>query len=609
MRDFAAEFARLNPEQQEAVKRDANTVLLAGPGSGKTATLVVKVAHLLGSIVEAPRGVACITFNNDAVDEFRGRLAEHGLHAGRRLYLGSVHSFCLNCIIRPYAPLVDTSFGREVRVISERAAGVLLDRIANASIANVFMPSFKPTSTKIRRALACSESVSGFDDREVAVVKQYETKLVAQGAVDFEAMVLRSVDLVQRHAWIRQLLASRFPWLVVDEYQDLGGPLHKIVTSLVDLVGVKVFAVGDPDQTVYDFTGAHPRYLDELAKRADFRAIRLRFNYRSGGDLIAAGQAALDPEGGPRPYLPDPKRVDRGKVVFKKAKDHFKGHADAALEAVQEAIAEGVPPHEIAVLYRGKDAVLPQIREAFDRASLPYLAERVSLYAKSPLVRWLQQAAGWAISLSEERETRFSEVLRVYEGLLAEVGRAPEGLSLKCRAALYAALRDTSPDTLLGEWLKKVDDDLGLRAALKASRRRSEDDLEDLVSLLKEAQGGEYKDHCVQDFAEDGRARGKVVVTTLHGSKGRQFDAVVIPGLVEGLMPRHTWNRLRRGWDEPSPVVLREDRRLFYVGFTRARHTVHLVYSNGYVNKKGFQTNLGVSRFAREISDRLKKGR
>ncbi|MCW5805907.1 MAG: ATP-dependent helicase, partial [Deltaproteobacteria bacterium] len=344
MRDFATEFARLNPEQQEAVSRDANTVVLAGPGSGKTATLVVKVAHLLRTIVQAPRGVACITFNNDAVDEFRRRLAEHGLHAGRRLYLGSVHSFCLNCIVRPYAPLVDASFAREVRVISERAAGALLERIASASIADVYMPSFKPTSTRIRRALACGESVAGFDDRDVAAVKRYEAKLVKQGAVDFEAMVLRSVDLVQRHSWIRQLLASRFPWIVVDEYQDLGGPLHKIVTSLADLAGVKVFAVGDPDQTVYDFTGAHPKYLDELAKRADFRGIRLRFNYRSGGDLIVASQAALAPDDGPRPYLPDPKRVDRGKVVFKKAKDHLEGHAQTALEAVRAAIAASVPP-------------------------------------------------------------------------------------------------------------------------------------------------------------------------------------------------------------------------------------------------------------------------
>lgn len=608
MRDFSSEFARLNAEQQEAVQRDANTVVLAGPGSGKTATLVVKVAHLLGSTIQPPRGVACITFNNDAVDEFRGRLAEHGLHAGRRLYLGSVHSFCLNCIVRPYAPLVDAAFGREVRVISDRAAGAMLERLASASIADVHMPSFKHTSTRIRRALVCNESVKGFEDREVAVVKQYEANLVAQGAVDFEAMVLRSVELVQHHPWIRRLLASRFPWLVVDEYQDLGGPIHKIVTSLVDLAGVKVFAVGDADQTVYDFTGAHPRYLDELGKRPDFRAIQLRFNYRSGGDLIVASQAALAPEGGARPYLPDPKRVDRGKVVFKNAKDHLEGHAESALAAVRAALDEGVPPHEIAVLYRGKNEVLPQLREAFYGAELPYSAEKSSLYAKTPLVRWLQQATGWAIASPDDRETRLSELLRVYETLLSEVGHAPDGLSLDRRSAFYAVLRDTSPDALLGSWLENADEALGLSTALSASRRRSEDDLEDLVSLLKEAQSGKYKDHHVRDFAEDGRARGKVVVTTFHGSKGRQFDAVVIPGLVEGLMPSHSWNRSRRGWEEPSPASLRESRRRFYVGFTRARHTVYLAYSKAYVNSKGFLTSLGVSRFALEISERLKKG-
>lgn len=608
MRDFTTEFARLNPEQQDAVVRDANTVVLAGPGSGKTATLVVKVAHLLGTIVKAPRGVACITFNNDAVDEFRVRLAEHGLHAGRRLYLGSVHSFCLNCIVRPYAPLVDASFGRAIRVISERAAGVLLERIASASMANVYMPTFKPTSTRIRRALACGESVEGFDDREVAVIKQYEAKLISQGAVDFEAMVLRSVDLVQTHPWIRQLLAARFPWLVVDEYQDLGGPLHKIVTSLADLAGVKVFAVGDPDQTVYDFTGAHPKYLDELAKRTDFRAIRLRFNYRSGGDLIAASQAALAPEDGPRPYLPDPKRADRGKVIFKKADDHLEGHGTATLKAVQAALADGVPPHEIAVLYRAKNELLPQIREAFDQVGLPYSAEKDRLYAKTPLVRWLQQAAGWAISPAEERETRFSDLSLVYKALLSEIGLATDGLDLNRRLALYAVLRGTSADMALGAWLEKVDSDLGLRIALKASRERSEDELEDLEDLLKEARDGDYKDHRVQDFAEDGRAKGKVVVTTLHGSKGRQFDAVVIPGLVEGIMPKYTWNRRRRALEKPSQRALRETRRLFYVGFTRARHVVYLVYSKAYVYK-GHVNVFGPSRFAREISDRLKAER
>lgn len=609
MRDLGTEFRRLNAEQQEAVAHDGNTVVLAGPGSGKTATLVVKVAQLLGKVIMPPRGVACITFNNDAVEEFRGRLAEHGLHAGRRLYLGSVHSFCLNCIVRPYAPLVDPAFGRHVRVLSGRAAGALLERIGNSHVANLDMWRFQPTSTRIRRALACGESVRGFDDREVAAVKEYEAKLVSQGAVDFEAMVLRSVDLVQTHSWIRRLLAARFPWLVVDEYQDLGGPLHKIVTSLMDLAEVKVFAVGDPDQTVYDFTGAHPRYLAELEKRDDFEAIQLRFNYRSGSNLIAAGQAALALDDGPRPYLPDPSRTDHGRVVFKKAKDDLSAHGETALAAVQEAIAAKIPPHEIAVLYRTQYEVLPQIRAAFDQAGLPYVAERDASYAKSSLVRWLQQAAGWAISPRQDREIRLAELVRVYEVLLAEVGRAGGRLDLKRRVALHGVLANTTGEMLLSAWLYHVDEQLGLRAALRKSRQRSEDDLDDLESLLEEATEGRFSDHKVQDFAEEGRVRGKVVVTTLHGSKGRQFDAVVLPGLVEGVLPKYSWGGRARGWEPPGEKVLRETRRLFYVGFTRARRVVYLVYSKAYLNKNGYLNNFGISRFALEISSKLKERR
>ncbi len=608
MRDLATEFERLNDEQREAIEHDGNTVVLAGPGSGKTATLVVKVAHLLRNVITPPRGVACITYNNDAVEEFRGRLAEHGLHAGRRLYLGSVHSFCLNCIIRPYAPLVDPAFGRHVRVMSVRAAGALLERIGNSHVANLDTWRFQSTSTRIRRALVCGESVAGFDDREVEAVAEYEAKLVSQGAVDFEAMVLRSVELVQAHPWIRRLLAARFPWLVVDEYQDLGGPLHKIVTSLADLAGVKVFAVGDPDQTVYDFTGADPKYLAELEQRPDFKSVRLRFNYRSGGDLIAAGQAALAPDDGPRPYLPDPKRTDKGRVVFKKAKDDLGAHGETALAAVQEALAAGVAPHEIAVFYRAKHEVLPQIRASFDEAGLPYSAEKDTRYAKSPLVRWLQQAAGWAISPTEEREVRFADLVRVYEALLAEAGRASGGLDLKRRVALHGALSETTGDALLGTWLSGVDERLGLRDALRKSRQRSEDDLEDLESLVEEAREGKYETHQVQDFADEGRIRGKVVVTTYHGSKGRQFDAVILPGLVEGVMPRYTWERRARSWVPPGERELRETRRVFYVGFTRARHTVYLVYSKAYT-KKEYLNAFGISRFALEISSRLKEGR
>src|SRR5262249_30909236 len=149
--------------------------------------------------------------------------------------------------------------------------------------------------TRYRRAVACSEDVSGFANTDPLVAEAYENSLRNNGVIDFEGMIVVALHLIEQHAWIRELVAARFPWLIVDEYQDLGGPLHGIVTKLIDLAGVKVFAVGDPDQTIYDFNGANPKYLNELADRKDFQSIRLKFNYRSGQRIIAASQAALAP--------------------------------------------------------------------------------------------------------------------------------------------------------------------------------------------------------------------------------------------------------------------------------------------------------------------------
>src|SRR6266478_6464281 len=109
-------FDRLNDEQKTAVLTEGNTVVMAGPGSGKTATLVVKIGYLISEKIIPPTGLACVTYNNDAVREFRMRLAGHGIFSRRSLFLGTVHSFCLNCIVRPYVGLIDKRFTSGVNV-------------------------------------------------------------------------------------------------------------------------------------------------------------------------------------------------------------------------------------------------------------------------------------------------------------------------------------------------------------------------------------------------------------------------------------------------------------------------------------------------------------
>lgn len=606
MLDLTQEYERLNDRQKEAINHNGNTVVLAGPGSGKTATLVIKVAYLLSGRLAPPSGLACITYNNDTVREFRRRLADFGIYSEWRLFLGTVHSFCLNCVLRPYARLVHPRFKEGVSVAGPKRSELLLERALSRNGVNEKVSYYVPTLTRLRRRKACGEDISGFNDLDSLVLDDYERLLAAEHLVDFESMVTLALDLIRENEWVRKLLSARFPWLIVDEYQDLGGPLHRIVTILVDYGEIKAFAVGDPDQTIYDFTGADPRYLAELSERPDFESIRLKFNYRSGRRLIDASQAALSPQQ-PREYEPDPQRLDQGEVVFLKAEDHLQDHAANAIQAVRQAIKKGTPPEEIAVFYQRKTVMLDELRSELDVSSISYIAERDSKYPSSPIIRWLQDAAAWAASAPIAREHMFEDLTRYYVGLLLSAGRIDgHSASLDARLQLYTGLLELIKDDIsLREWLLRVEQHLALREILATSEEHS-DDLETFDELLSLTESGKSLEETrLLDFASDGRVRGKVLVTTFHSSKGRQFDIVVIPGLVEGILPVWTWNRRKFQYDPPTTRVLGEARRLFYVGFTRARKAVYLVHSGGFVYK-GHSVSLGVSRFAKEIDKRLR---
>ena len=604
MVDLVSEFDRLNPEQKRAVRTDGNTVVLAGPGSGKTDTLVIKVVHLLSSQVTPPRGLACITFNNDAVHEFQQRLSEFGIYASSRVFLGTAHSFCFNCIVRTFGPVVSPTFARDLNVAPPRHADNLLRRAIEK-----YLPYtdryYATTITRYRRARVCGEDLSGFDDHDPLIVQEYLKSLSAEGLIDFEGMIAEALNLIERQPAICAYVAARFPWLLVDEYQDLGGPLHRLVVCLVEHADIKVFAVGDPDQTVYDFTGANPRYLLELADRQDFETIRLRFNYRSGKRLILASEAALSPPE-PRNYQPDPKRLDPGEVYF----EDVEGGYDAQARAVARSIIpqldkQGIRREEIAILYRSSGRLFQAVRRELTEAGVPFSAERDGLFPRSPFVRWLQRAAGWGVA-DVGSSIEFDELIEPYSSWLQQAGlNSPSGGGMEARKRLYEFLTQSAKEDLrLDQWIEAAKRELQLTKLLTLADLP--DSVEDLETLLTNARaGGTIETFTVADFARDGKMVGRIRLTTLHSSKGRQFDAVIMPGMQEAVLPARSWDSRRRAYAQPSPRTMREDRRLFYVGFTRARRFVFLLFSPTFINDRGYPVREGPSRFVQEIRRRL----
>lgn len=605
MLDLSTEFERLNDEQKHAVRTEGNTVVLAGPGSGKTDTLVIKVAHLLSTSIKPPRGLACITFNKDAVEEFQQRLAQFGIYSSSRIFFGTVHSFCLNCIVRTFGPLVMPTLTRDIRVAPPNRAKILLQRAIDKHLYGERYHD--ATITRFRRARACNEDVSGFDDRDPLILQDYLDSLEEEGLIDFEGMISAALDLIEKEPEICSYIAARFPWLLVDEYQDLGCPLHQIIVRLLGHAPIKIFAVGDPDQTVYDFTGADPRYLLEFAARRDFETIRLRFNYRSGKRLIVASQVALA-LAEPRNYEPDPNRQDLGEVYFEQAGVGYDGQAiHIAQSIIPRLDKQGIRREEIAILYRSTGSLFRAILRELDEAGIPFVAERDGLYIRSPFVRWLQRCAAWGLS-DDDVPIEFGDLIEMYALWRRQAGLdSLEGGNLESRSRLYNFLtKNSQHERPLANWLEAAERELDLSNVLALAELP--DSIEDLQNLIKNAQeGGAISEYTVGDFARDGRIVGKVTVTTLHSSKGRQFDAAIMAGLQETVLPARLWDRARGSYREPSTSSLREDRRLFYVGFTRARRYVFLVYSPTFVNDYGYPVNLGPSRFVNEIQKRLEQ--
>ena len=289
---LAAEQLRDNEGQWQAYNSTGSCVILAGPGSGKTKTLTIKLARMLEEDVRRPRGIACITYNNQCARELKHRLSKLGVEDGHRASIGTLHSFCLQHIVLPYAHLTPLPKKYPITVASTEEVEEVQQEALDKTIGN---ERWGPRFDKFRRSHLDRTAANwrGDDSDAAAAIEKYESLLDERGLIDFDGMVLIGLHLVEQYEWIRRALAARFPVLVVDEYQDLGQALDRIVQCLCFKAGMRLVAVGDPDQSIYGFTGAEPSLLKNLAERDDVETVTLRLNYRCGSAIIRASEAAL----------------------------------------------------------------------------------------------------------------------------------------------------------------------------------------------------------------------------------------------------------------------------------------------------------------------------
>lgn len=319
------------------------------------------------------------------------------------------------------------------------------------------------------------------------------------------------------------------------------------------------------------------------------------------------GQAALAPSE-PRGYAPDPKRKDQGEIVFVEADGTHNNHAARVVETVTNCLAAGIRPEEIAIFYRAVGPLVDAIRDEFARRNIDFIWERDGRFPGSPFIRWLQNVAAWSLSAPEDHEQTFSQLFREFCVLLQNAGKVERGSeSLDFRILLHQQLNQAvRPDMLLRDWLAQFETAIGFRQLLSQADEYAHDlESYDTLTNIVGPEGSQRQAHLL-DFSAGGRVRGKVILTTFHASKGRQFDVVIIPGCAEGVLPAWTWNGCQRRFEPPLTRPLAEARRLFYVGLTRARHTIHLIHSDRWQDRFGNLHRSGISRFVEEIQTKLK---
>lgn len=599
-----AELKLLHPRQREAALCEGSLVVRAGPGSGKTRTLVARAGFLLAMQISPFRGVACITYTNAAADEMRRRLTHLGVAKPQRLVCSTLHSFCLNEILRAFAAITDEPPPAPGAVLGEQDSVALLQHCFDQiGVMDTAAQWRQAQITKIRRAIACNEGLGGFDSREVEAASLYERRLRERGETDFEDMVIRALSIVRTSGHVQDLLRARFPHLIVDEYQDLGGVLHRLVLALHE-AGITVCAVGDADQTVFGFTGADPKYLEELAARSDFRQIELDVNYRSGHDIIRASEAGL---GAARGRLASD-GAPTGDVELISLSGSLDAHAREVVRLLVESDERGVPQERMAVLYPARGPLLDELVRAFDERGLLYLHERDEQFPRAAVSQFVQRCASRAVLAGQVRNPATTalqtDALLLRTEAPSLVSLESELLSLRRDASLPAPatrlhlLRQlqraldprepTRPDDPVQPWLVDLVQRLDLAAV--AAGHPNRDNEAALTTLL-----GLGKELTLQDLAADVQVLGKIILTTYHSAKGREFHTVILPGLVNGLVPRDVPHDGR--WQRATGRELQEQRRAFYVALSRAERQVYLITGPGYHTVSGYWINQGPSDF------------
>jgi DNA helicase-2/ATP-dependent DNA helicase PcrA len=637
-------LAQLNPQQRQAVTAGGGPVLvLAGPGSGKTRVLTQRVAYLIAYEGVRPYQILAVTFTNKAAREMDARVKNLlGEQATQGMMLGTFHATCAR-ILR-----------READLLPVEANYVIFDaddqvRLVKSIIRefNLNEKLYRPHSVHAAISNAKNELI-GADEyptntyRDEVVKRvyiEYQKRLIASNAVDFDDILVYTARLLEDNPEVREKYAQRFKHVLVDEFQDTNIAQYTLIKHMAS-AHHNIFVVGDPDQSIYRWRGADWRNVQRFEQDfPDTQVILLEQNYRSRQNILDAAMSVIDRALNRRRKQLFTERGQGEKLFYYEAPDDY-AEASFVVDTIAQLVAsKQFEPGECAVMYR-TNAQSRLLEEAFLQARLPYrLVGAQRFYGRrevKDMIAFLRLVYNTNDEISLNRVINIpprgigDKTLTTLHTAARAIGVSPGAMVLDLargsnspyweqfsnRAAIslgdfsvfLANWRAAAQTLTVTELFDRIATDIGYKEYLDDGTDEGVERWENVSELRRLTQ--EYVMRTLDEFLQDvalisdqdtiTETVNAPTLLTLHAAKGLEFGAVFIVGLDDGLLPHS------RSFDEPEEME--EERRLFYVGITRAKDKLYLIRS---VRRggRGYAEETYPSRFLDDIPPDLLIGR
>lgn len=636
-------LSKLNDPQREAVMTtDGAVLVIAGAGSGKTRALTHRVAYLIVEKKVRPHNILAVTFTNKAAKEMQERVSDilKGLDSagiGGFPTIGTFHSVCVRILRREIEKI---GYGSSFNIFDDQDQLSLMKRVMREL--EIDPNRFRPqgvlgTISKAKNELAgpeefASRSVGYWEETVSKIYSRYQMRLRENNALDFDDILMNAVRIFKEYPETLKRYQELFRYVMVDEYQDTNQAQYVLVRLLADRYG-NICVVGDDWQGIYSWRGANIRNILEFEHDyPDAKVVKLEQNYRSTQPILDAAYGVISKNVNRKDKEIWTDNREGQKLVSYEARDE-KDEARFAVREISKGISSGAGLKDYVVLYR-TNAQSRAVEEALLEARLPYrIIGGVKFYQRKEIkdvlsyVRLIgnhSDSVSLARIINEPKRGIGDASLEKWLAYASRKGIDPisagrsmkddperplpgsksEAISKFCE--FIDKMSDLKEKVGISELLGRIFSESGYERSISDGTEESERRIENVKELLTVAKRHDEAEDPIQSFMEevslhadtDNIADGEdaVHLMTLHSAKGLEFDQVFIIGLEEGILP-HSRSML-------SESEMEEERRLMYVGITRAKKKVYLLFTRERNIFGSFQVN-PPSRFIDDIPKEL----